>query len=194
MTREPATLIILAGGESKRMGFAKHRLSIDGWDVLTMLHANLGPLFSETVAVGNDIDGLPPEIRIAEDRYAIRSPLVGIHAGLAEAARDLAFVVACDMPYVEPSLVEYLLSRSEDFDVVVPIVRGYYEPLCAVYRKTCLQAIEDLIDRGVLKVSELYSLVDIHEVCEKQIQQHDPELRSFVNLNAQAETKQPARP
>jgi molybdopterin-guanine dinucleotide biosynthesis protein A len=183
VTREPATLIILAGGKAKRLGFPKHQLAVDGVRILDALHEKLGPLFVETIVVGRDVDGLPPGVRITEDRYAVRSPLIGVHAGLTTSRTDLTFVVACDMPYVEPSLVAHLLSRSEGVDVVVPIVRSYYEPLCAVYRRTCLEPIEKLIERGVLKVSGLYQLVNVHEVGENQVRRHDPELRSFVNLN-----------
>ncbi len=187
MTREPATLIILAGGEAKRLGFPKHHLAVDGERVIDTLHEKLCHLFAETIIVGCDINGPPLGVRVAEDHYTVRSPLVGIHAGFSTAQTGLTFVVACDMPYVEPSLVEYLLSQLEGVDVVVPVVRGYYEPLCAAYRTTCLPPIERLIERGVLKVSELYSLVELREIGEDRIRQHDPELRSFVNLNVPRE-------
>ena len=183
MSREPATLIVLAGGEARRMGFPKHRLAVDGKDVLTILHMKLGRLFVETVVIGRDLGGLPPGVRSAEDRYDVRSPLVGIHAGLSASRTDLAFVVACDMPYVEPALVEFLLSQAEGTGVVVPVVRGYVEPLCAAYRRTCLEAIERLIERGTLKVSELYPLVGVRRVGETEALQYDPQLQSFVNLN-----------
>jgi molybdopterin-guanine dinucleotide biosynthesis protein A len=194
VTREPATLIVLAGGEAKRLGFPKHHLAVDGERVIDTLHEKLGPLFVETIVVGRNIDNLPPGVQTTEDHYTVRSPLVGIHAGLSASRTDLTFVVACDMPYVEPSLVEYLLSQAESVDAVVPVVRGYYEPLCAVYRKTCLAAIENLVERGVLKVSELYPRVEVRNPGHKQIQQHDPKLQSFLNLNAPVEIKQPARP
>ena len=90
------------------------------------------------------------------------------------------------MPYVVPKLVEHLLSRSGGVDAVVPVVRGYYEPLCAVYRRTCLGPIEKLIERGVLKVSELYDLVCVRAIAEEQVREYDPKLRSFVNLNGPA--------
>jgi molybdopterin-guanine dinucleotide biosynthesis protein A len=188
VNREPATLIVLAGGEAKRLGFPKHRLTVDGTPVLTHLHARLGPLFAKTIVVGRDLDGLPPGVRATEDRYLVRSPLVGIHAGLAASRTDLAFVTACDMPHVEPALVEYLLAQAEGVDAVVPVVRGYYEPLCAVYRRTCIAPVEDLIERGVLKVSALYDLVRVHEVDEPDVHAHDPDRRSFTNLNLLADT------
>ena len=183
MSREPATLIVLAGGEAKRLGFPKHRLTVEGERILNRLCRRLGPMFVETVVVGRGLDGLPDGVRATEDRYAVRSPLVGIHAGLAASGTDLAFVTACDMPHVEPTLVEFLLEQAADADAVVPVVRGYYEPLCAVYRRSCIGPIEDLIERGVLKVSKLYGLVTVHELEEEQVRLHDPQLRSFANLN-----------
>ncbi len=184
VSREPATLIVLAGGEAKRLGFPKHRITVDGEHVIDRLCRRLGPLFAETVVVGRDIDGLPEGIRTTDDRYAVRSPLVGIHAGLAASRTDLAFVTACDMPHVEPALVEFLLTRADDVDAVVPVVRGYYEPLCAVYRQTCIRPIEQLIEEGTLKVSALYDSVRLREIGEPQVYAHDPDLRSLVNLNA----------
>lgn len=184
MIREPATLIILAGGESKRMGFPKHELSIDDRDVLTHLHARLGSLFVETVVVGRNVSSIPNGVRIVEDRYDERGAFVGIHGGLAAARTDLAFIVACDMPYVEPSLVEYVLSRSHGADVVVPVVRGYYEPLCAAYRATCIKPMEELIESGDLKIAGLYPHVRVHEVLEQAVLRFDPSLRSIVNLNS----------
>lgn len=189
MSREPATLIILAGGEAKRMGFPKHQLMVDGMRVLDELQNRLAHLFVETLVAGRDVTNPPPGVRVAEDRFAVRSPLVGIHAGLTASLTNLAFVLACDMPYVEASLVEYLLSRSESVNIVVPIARGYYEPLCAVYRRTCLEPIERLIGQGTLKVSELYSLVRVQEISEKQLRQYDSKLQSFVNLNTSITTK-----
>jgi len=184
VSRKPATLIVLAGGEAKRLGFPKHHLMVDGERVLDRLCRRLGPLFAETVVVGRSLDGLPDSVRTTEDRYAVRSPLVGIHAGLAASRTDLAFVTACDMPHVEPALVEFLLTQAKGVDAVVPVVRGYYEPLCAVYRRSCIGPIEDLIERGVLKVSELYERVNIRKIPEKQVRERDVEFRSFVNLNA----------
>jgi len=188
VSREPATLIVLAGGEAKRLGFPKHQLAVDGERVIDRLCRRLGPLFAETVVVGRGLDGLPPGVRATGDRFLVRSPLVGIHAGLSASRTDLAFVTACDMPHVEPALVEFLLAQTEGVDIVVPVVRGYYEPLCAAYRRTCIAPIEDLIEHGVLKVSALYKLARVHETDEPHVRFHDPQLRSFANLNVPSRT------
>ena len=185
MSREPATLIILAGGESKRMGFPKHRLHIDGVDVLSHLRRRLGHLLDEILVAGRDLTDIPQGLRDTEDRYVIRSPLVGIHAGLADARTDVGLVIACDMPHVEPTLVEYILASAQDHDVAVPIVRDYYEPLCAAYRKACIRPIAEMLSAWDLKVSNLYQRVATRTLPQKEILLCDPGLRSFVNLNAE---------
>lgn len=183
MRHESATLIILAGGESKRMGFPKHKLTVEGRDVISHLHDRLGGLFAETIVVGRDALPVPAGVRVVEDRFIMRSPLVGIHAGLSASQTDLCVVIACDMPHVEPKLVEHLLTRAADVDVVVPIVRGYFEPLCAAYRRSCVRPVERMIRHGNLKVSSLYGRVKLREICEIEITASDPDLRSFANLN-----------
>jgi len=183
VNREPATLIILAGGEAKRMGFPKHQLVVDGGRVLDTLHDRLSPLFVETLVAGRDIEDPPPGARLVKDLYTLRAALVGIHAGLAASMTDLTFVIGCDMPFVKPALVEYLLSQADGFDAVIPVVRGYHEPLCAAYRKSCLNSIERLIERGVLKISAVYPLVETREIPEPELKPFDPELRSIANLN-----------
>lgn len=87
------------------------------------------------------------------------------------------------MPYVAPALVEHLLSQAAGVDVVVPLIGSYYEPLFAVYRTTCLNWIEALIERGSLKITPLYAQVQVREVGERELRLIDPQLRSFVNIN-----------
>ena len=181
--REKATLILLAGGESKRMGQPKHLLSTSRGTVIDHLHERLSPIFSETLLVGRKLSHELPELRVVEDLHPARSPLVGIYSGLVAAQTDLCFVLACDMPFVRSRLVEELLSRAFDADVVVPIVRGYYEPLCAVYRKSAIPVIATALERNDLKVTKIYEYLRLCAVPEEEIRVFDPDLSSFINLN-----------
>jgi molybdopterin-guanine dinucleotide biosynthesis protein A len=181
--REKATLILLAGGESKRMGQPKHLLSTSRGTVIDHLHTCLSPSFSETLLVGRELSHELPELRMVEDLHPARSPLVGIYSGLAAAQTDLCFVLACDMPFVRSRLVEDLLSRAFDADVVVPIVRGYYEPLCAVYRRSAIPVIATALERNELKVTRVYEYLRLRTVPEEEVRAVDPDLSSFINLN-----------
>jgi molybdopterin-guanine dinucleotide biosynthesis protein A len=185
---ERATLIILAGGESKRMGYPKHLLSVPGGTIIDSLHERLSGLFLETLVVGREVYFARGGLRTVEDVRKSHSPLVGIYSGLCAAVTDLAFVVACDMPFVKPRLVRYLLSRAGEVDVVVPIVNGYYEPLCAAYRKTALASIREGLDWGILKITAIYEYLRVR-ISDRIVRQIDPELSSFVNLNTPQELK-----
>ena len=187
--REDATLIILAGGEGKRMGFPKHELQVGETSILERIHHRLGNLFVETIVAGRGIFSSNQEIRVAQDLYSDRAALVGIHAGLSASRTDLTFVIACDMPYIEPGLVSHLICGAAHADIVVPVIRGYYEPLCAVYRTTCLRPIERSIEGGILKIVPFYREVQVCEICQQEIRKFDPTLRSFVNLNTPVDRK-----
>ena len=181
---ENASLIILAGGESKRMGHPKHLLSKRrGGTILDHLIGRLSPLFTETLVVGRNLVPLSGNARAVEDRLLARSPLIGIYSGLLAATTEISFVIACDMPFVRSSLVQHILSRSASVDVCVPIVNGYYEPLCAVYRSSAVPAIARAIRRGTLKVTAPYDDLDLCTISEDEIRCFDRDLVSFTNLN-----------
>lgn len=186
---EKATLILLAGGESKRMGCPKHLLSVPGGTIIDSLHGRLSGLFLETLVVGRGVCFTRGSLRTVEDVRKSRSPLVGIYSGLCAARTDLTFVVACDMPFVKPRLVRHLLFLAAEVNVVVPIVNGYYEPLCTAYRKSAIPVIQESLDLGNLKVTRIYEHLCVRQVSECEVKRFDPEFSSFVNLNTPRELR-----
>jgi len=129
-----------------------------------------------------------PAVRIVRDASAHLGPVAGLARGLGAARGALAFVAACDLPFLAPLLVETLLALAEDdpaLDVVVPRWRGYLEPLATVYRPatTAAHFARQLAD-GVLKPTARIDALRVREVGEPEIRLVDPGGRSFVNLNA----------
>jgi molybdopterin-guanine dinucleotide biosynthesis protein A len=181
--KQETTLIILAGGESSRMGQPKHLLPTPHGTLIDHLVKELSGMFAETVVVGRNLTLSRPGIRTLDDARPEQCPLVGIYSGLCAANTDLGFVLACDLPFVKPELVQHLLSCAHDADIVVPVVNGYYEPLCAVYRRAAIPVIEETLDLGELKITEIYDRLQLCKVPESDIKRFDPELSSFVNLN-----------
>ncbi|MEA3356693.1 MAG: molybdenum cofactor guanylyltransferase [Candidatus Bipolaricaulota bacterium] len=185
---EDTTLIILAGGESRRMSKPKHLLlTAAGRTLIENLHERLSPMFTDSIVVGNDPDLTRFGIRTVRDLYPLHSPLVGIYSGLIASRSELCFVVACDMPFIDGELIQRLLSRASGSDIAVPIVGGYYEPLCAAYRRSTIPTIHAALDRGTLKVTDIYKHLRVRELGEHIIRQIDPELSSFINLNTPRE-------
>lgn len=179
--------IILAGGQSRRMGTDKAllRLAPEGPRLLEMVLATLKPLASPILISTNrpteySWSGLP----LVEDNYPGCGPLAGLEAGLAASPAELNFLVACDMPWLAAPLLEYLLQLAPPYQAVIPLDQaGRAEPLCAVYSKSCLPVIRRNLAGGILKMTGW--LTEINTLCvpAAQLTQYDADLWSFRNLN-----------
>ena len=172
------------------MGFPKPLLLINRNNIVDIIIKKLKILFSEIIVVGKTNHRIcGREFIFVEDLYKYRSPLVGIYSGLKASKNQLNFVVACDMPFVNKNLVKYMLEITGNYDVVVPVVRGYFEPLHAVYTKNIINVIEEEIGRGNFKVTSFYDRVNVKKIPEHIVRKYDPELMSFINLNTPKDLK-----
>lgn len=183
------TSIILAGGCSSRLGQAKPQTVLAGESLLQRVIQRLAPLNSEIMVV------LSPEqqdmrlsrVKPIYDLYPGKGALGGIYSGLMAANDSHNLVVACDMPFLNPDLLRYMLELSPGFDVVVPKVGKNLEPLHAVYSKICLEPMAKLLKQGDLKISHLFDQVKVRYVEENELNKFDPEHLSFFNINTKAD-------
>ena len=133
-------------------------------------------------------DRLRPRVRLVHDARPHLGPVSGLASALAAARGAIAFVAACDIPFLAPALVAALLARAEaaaDSDVVVPRWNGYLEPLLTVYRTSTMAAhYARQLAESELRPTARLALVRVDVVDEREIVQLDPGGRSFVNLNA----------
>lgn len=193
--------LILAGGQSRRMpGVNKALAALNGRPMIAHVLNALGACFETLALVAKDkatYAGLG--VPVVEDRLPVQSPLAGIHAGLDAVSSDYVFCCACDTPLLKPSLIQTLVDvvvpdsgEIPSPDVVVPRLGPYYQPLCAIYGRGCLPAIEALLDAGEVKVDHLYARVNVTEVSEDRLRQADPELHSFFNVNTPADLQSAA--
>lgn len=159
-----ATAGILAGGASSRMGRNKALMEFRGTPLLRRQIDLLSPLFSEVIVGANDPAPYSPfKVRVVPDLLSERCSLTGIHA-LLKAAAGRVFVVACDMPFLHPALIEHLGATPGEADVVVPESDRGLEPLHAFYGPRCIPAIEQAAARGAWKVSDFYAAVRVKKV------------------------------
>lgn len=185
------TGLILAGGKSSRMGQDKSLLPYAGEPMIQRVVDELRPVVDEILIVSNQQKkyGIPDTREIA-DIFTDMGPLAGIHAGLSAAANDYIFVTACDMPYFDGRLARFLIDQAAGYDVVVPQINNYPEPLFAVYAKKCLPYIQDCLERNVRKILAFYPMVKVNFVGEELIRQvSDPE-KAFFNVNTPADYAQ----
>lgn len=182
------SLLVLAGGESSRMGVPKHMLPFFGGTILEFLLRRIGGLFREVLLAGRRLADVPPGVVPVEDITPERCPLAGILSGLYASWNDRVFVTACDMPFLEPKLVAALcFRRIPGVQVTVPVVGGHCEPLCAVYHQSAAPVIAGYLSRGRRKTNGFYREVTVDWVPEKFVRALDPELRSLINLNTPRE-------
>ncbi len=182
------TGIVLAGGQSRRMGRNKALMELQGQPLIGRVLEQLAQLCDELIISANEVDvyaGLSAQV--VTDLLIGRGPLSGIHAGLTAMRNQRAIVVACDMPFLNLPLLRYLASAAPDCDVVVPRLGDDYEPLHAVYSAVCAEAIERLVAAGPRRVVHLYDSVRVHVVKEDTLRSFDPHLRSLVNVNTPEE-------
>jgi molybdopterin-guanine dinucleotide biosynthesis protein A len=196
--RQPLSLLILAGGKSIRMGQDKAWLMLDGRPLVMRVIDRVLPLVDEVIISTNQADPfeawLPnltvPACTVA-DRYRGAGPLAGLQAGLLAARCDFVLALATDMPFVDPALIGYLarLAMGSDVDAVVPQVPSPVtmqiglEPLHAIYRKSCLPAIDACLSAGLRRVVSFLERVRLRVVSPDEIRPHDPLFRSFANVN-----------
>ena len=177
------TGIILAGGQSSRMGQDKAQLPWCGGTLLSAIVDKLSLLCREIVIVGPRRD-LDREVRWIQDRYPGRGPLAGLHAGLAEAAFPGAIVLPCDMPGVPVSLLTRLATDSAGADIVIPVHKAGCEPLCAWYsREVCLPVVEGLLLEGCSRLLDVLPRVRVERL---HVEKEFPGLsidQVFRNLN-----------
>ena len=155
--REPATLIVLAGGRSARMGRDKSLLPVGGKPMIQHIVERLGPHF-EQVLISADEPGKYRflETPVIPDGVRGQGPIAGMVAALQAARNDLTMVVACDIPNVAGTFAERLLWEAEGVDAVVPTADGYLEPLCAVYRRSAIPVARAALARGEHRIRSLY--------------------------------------
>ena len=124
--------------------------------------------------------GLP----MVGDLYPDHGPLGGIYTAVHTASNPHTLVVACDMPWLNRSLLEYMLTLCQSADVIVPRWDKLPEPLHAIYSKACLAPIEEKLKEKRLKITGFFGQVGVRFVERVEIEQFDRNGRSFANINS----------
>jgi molybdopterin-guanine dinucleotide biosynthesis protein A len=187
------TGVLLAGGKSRRMGEDKRYLLVGERTLLERSLELLQSVFDQVVIV------------IAQDSPSlegVRSPVIrdlipdcgslgGLYTGLKQASTEHVFVVACDMPFVNPLVIRYFVNLRVHADIVMAKLSNGLHPMHAVYGKACVPVLERMIAVRNLKVQDLasQSALRVHFVTATDLAPIDPTARSFHNVNTPADLK-----
>lgn len=186
--------VVVAGGKSVRLGEDKRRLRLWGAAGPTLLEHTvdvLARVADDVVVVLND----PQEwtrlhARTVPDALPDAGVLGGIWSGLCAATHDHAFVVAGDMPLLNPALIAWMVAQPRTYDVLVPRVgdgkarnRLGVESLHAIYGRRCRDVIARQLEAGNPQVIGFFPHVDVQYVDSEVVARFDPGGIAFRNVN-----------
>ena len=192
---------ILAGGENRRIPLLKGHIEINGKKIIDSSVNLMRNLFGRVVISTNTPElyfycGVP----MIGDIINQRGPLTGIFSVLSNIKDDAIFVVACDMPFLNGQLMRYMVdkysgknrensepmtsgSEMAEWDAVIPVFEGKPQPLFGIYSKNILGIIEERLNKGLKKLKDMLTEINVLYIKEEEVRQIDPEGRSFLNIN-----------
>ncbi|UCE45737.1 MAG: molybdenum cofactor guanylyltransferase [Methanobacteriota archaeon] len=183
---------VLAGGTSSRFGKEKALADFGSRTMISHVIAVLQQLADEivmSVAPGRKpyyAHLLGNDILVVEDERTGEGPIRGLVTALEASHGEYVLASPCDTPLLRREVCEKIAAMGVGKDGAVPRVRGYLEPLHAIYKRgPCLKAFQQVIKEGVLRPKEAFGLLDLAIVEEEELRTVDPELVSFVNINSE---------
>ncbi len=181
----PISVAILAGGQSRRMGRDKAFLVVGGRPVIERVLERVAPLTDDLFISANAPEkyaylGRP----IIPDIYPDKAALGGLYTAISAARYRHVLVVACDMPFLNLALLQYLVNLAPTAAVVVPLINPPQpETLHAIYSKACLPAIEARLQANQLRLIGFFDQVKVRYVERDEVARFDPDFYAFINLN-----------
>ncbi|HLZ44040.1 MAG TPA: molybdenum cofactor guanylyltransferase [Candidatus Sulfotelmatobacter sp.] len=186
-TNSDLAAFILAGGKSTRMGTDKAFVTLAGRTLLTRALEVARSVTSDVRIVGEPAK-FAPFAPVVEDIFAGCGPLGGIHAALRCSGADLNLMLALDLPFVSPALLQHLTDRARNSAAFVTVARSNtgWQPLCAVYRRDFAEKAENALRTRHYKIDALFD-ERTQVITEEELQAAGFSARVFRNLNTPEE-------
>src|SRR5512133_3689162 len=187
------SVVIQAGGESRRMGQNKALIPFLGRPLISRVIDRVGGIADEVLITTNQPElfaftGLPAY----PDVYPGQGALSGLYTALSAAGQPFIAVVACDMPFASATLLRAQLAILEEqgVDGVVPRSSEGYEPFHAVYRRDpCRLAVKDALEAGENRLISWFPKANLVFLAPEQAARYDPDGEAFINVNTPEEWK-----
>jgi len=176
------TGIVLAGGESSRMGTDKSFVVYRGKYLIEHVIGVLQNHCETVLISANSARYSQFGLKTVPDRYKNCGPAGGIFSALVESETVNNLVVGCDMPFISPELIALLLENAGNSDCVIPVHGGKTEPVVALYRKSALPEIEKCLVEGIFKLHRIIDLLDSKRIDVSTLLEKNPAL--FRNFNS----------
>lgn len=187
MDLKNVTAVVLSGGASTRMGVNKSLLKIGESTIIEIIVDKLKRIFNQVVIITNHEE----EYKMLNDVIFYRdcietsdkNALLGIFTALKRVNTEYIFVIACDMPLLCTNFVEYMVLQMNNEDVGIPYFDGYFQPLHAIYKKSCIPFIEKQLKSNNYRIIDFYDKMEIYKFTHDEIVVFDRQFTSFLNIN-----------
>jgi len=185
MNKIKKTAVILAGGKSSRMNYInKAFLELNGETFIEKIIKELSS-YEEVIIVSNNRDDYKHlGCRVVKDIIPGCGPLSGIHSGLTSASNENVLFVACDMPFISSGFVDYLGNIKDEYEALIPVVKGKIQPLCGIYNKSIVELVEKELLDNKFKLIKFLGKVDVKFVNVDEIVNS---IDCFLNINTKEE-------
>ncbi len=191
--------VILAGGRSKRFGQDKCLIQLANRPLISHVINRISGIVDETiVVVGSNSQkesfkaSMKSEITVLADELNIQGPLVGMLTGFETLKANYSLLLPCDTPFVSVHVATLLLDLCEGKGAAIPRwPNGYIEPLQSAYHvKSAINAAQKVLDEGKLNLASMIEDIrGVRYVSTLVLQQLDPKLLTFFNVNTPADFK-----
>lgn len=177
--------VILAGGQSRRMGCDKARIALHGKTLLATQVERVRMLAPTELFISGraDVDYSELSCPVLLDAIPDGGPLAGILSALLTASTSHLLVLAVDMPLMKPELLASLVELSAEYTGVVPRTAGSVEPLAAVYPTKSASLAERML-RHHLKSARAFAENCVRKKLVKFQQINPSEWPCFMNCNS----------
>jgi molybdopterin-guanine dinucleotide biosynthesis protein A len=180
---------ILAGGRSRRLGGLNKAdivLRPGGGSILDRQLTRLRCVVDRTIIIANNADRFKAAgVAVIPDLVSDGGALGALYTAVQAADSDRALVVACDMPFLNESLLAHLVNVGGSVDIAIPHTERGYEPLCATYSRRTARELRRLLEDRRFRLSDVARIpgLDIRVIGRDELKRFGPEEVLFFNLN-----------
>lgn len=175
------------------MGRDKAMVPVGNKTLITHAYDVAKKVFTSIIVVSSlhhTIDGV--NARVAADVLPIHGSLTGIVSALIHADREYVFVLGCDLPFVTARSMRYVVDAAHGEDIVIPKTEGGFEPMHALYRRSCISPMLTAIERGNMKIRSLLAMLPVKILAPNPVFFNDG-VSVFTNINNEEDLRRAER-
>jgi len=183
------SIAILAGGRSSRFGSEKAFAPFLGRRVIDFVLKACFESGADIYIIANRYKYSQLGFPTFSDHYQGLGPLAGIHSALKNIQDERILIVGCDMPLLNPCLIEWMLRLKREEQITIPEYEGKLQPLHAIYSRSLLPLIEKRLQQKKLSLYELLGESSYYKISQKHVVPYCPHGLCFASTNTKEELK-----